>query len=492
MPRLHTDNSLKQQKSNRQQLLRGLSLISQAVGGGYSSTTGTVNQSIRMGIASAFGFGGAYGAIARLADKTKKLTKGVHTLLNLGSSDSNVKEESVFTKSEETKQPGFFGIAGLAKYGFRHIVLAIKRNRNQEEKDKKNFLNKLFEGVKRLFTNKWFLGSLLAGILGFGIWSLLSRLGNSDNPTPGGDDVLENSPLSTDSDFLSDAAEEQYWQEFNAVREGIYEAAPLMKRKWQKDIEALEQKNSSKHRHPAYSLSPITRKPTTSSYKAQMSLPVAASSAYGNSVPLGAPVLSNDYWISSKFGMRKAPKPGASTNHGGVDIAVPVGTPVVTRAQGVVSRVGYSPKSGLYIKLKHDNGYETVYAHLKEARVSEGQSLQGGEVIGLSGNSGLYNTGAHLHYEVRQHGYKLDPQQFIDQGPMSETLSAPTPAKNTQPSSNNIDTGLSNTIDSEMLDSNATLLKQYNELGAILQYHIKNPQKFEKFKKTKKWEDVKK
>lgn len=80
---------------------------------------------------------------------------------------------------------------------------------------------------------------------------------------------------------------------------------------------------------------------------------------------------------------------------------------------GVVSQVYTSPTFGNVLKYKTDNGYEIMYAHLKEALVSEGDRIEKGQVVALSGNTGL-STGAHLHYTIFNGSEVIDPLSFVE------------------------------------------------------------------------------
>jgi len=118
--------------------------------------------------------------------------------------------------------------------------------------------------------------------------------------------------------------------------------------------------------------------------------------------------------ISSGFGSRTAPKAGASTFHNGIDIACPTGTPVLAVADGIVDKVwnDTSAGGGLSIRIKHNDGYQTGYAHLSRQDVQEGQKVTMGQQTALSGNSGN-STGAHLHFTLKYNGVAIDPQQYF-------------------------------------------------------------------------------
>lgn len=112
--------------------------------------------------------------------------------------------------------------------------------------------------------------------------------------------------------------------------------------------------------------------------------------------------------ITSGFGSRDAPTAGASTNHRGIDIAVPVGTAVRAPAGGRVVAVGSNDKSGNFVRIDHGNGVTTSYAHLSGASVSVGDEIQAGQDFARSGSTGNV-TGPHLHYSVRKNMQAVDP-----------------------------------------------------------------------------------
>ena len=110
------------------------------------------------------------------------------------------------------------------------------------------------------------------------------------------------------------------------------------------------------------------------------------------------------YRISSPFNLhRHHPITGRISPHYGTDFAMPVGTAVEAPADGVVRRVTRGLLAGNYVVLDHGNGYQTRYMHLSKVRVHPGDTVQQGQVIGLSGNTGR-STGPHLHYELRMNG----------------------------------------------------------------------------------------
>ena len=98
--------------------------------------------------------------------------------------------------------------------------------------------------------------------------------------------------------------------------------------------------------------------------------------------------------------------------HNGTDFAAPHGTPIRSTADGVVTYVGWQSAYGRLIKIKHDFGIETRYAHLSKFRVKKGQSVSRGQHIGDMGNTGR-STGTHLHYEIRISGKPINPMKYI-------------------------------------------------------------------------------
>lgn len=102
----------------------------------------------------------------------------------------------------------------------------------------------------------------------------------------------------------------------------------------------------------------------------------------------------------------------ASEAHSGIDIAVPLGTPVRAAGGGVVEKAGTDSAYGLFVLLQHPARYETMYGHASRLLVREGDSVQVGQVIALSGNSG-HSTAPHLHFEIRLDGKPLDPLTMV-------------------------------------------------------------------------------
>lgn len=100
--------------------------------------------------------------------------------------------------------------------------------------------------------------------------------------------------------------------------------------------------------------------------------------------------------------------------HIGHDWAVDVGTKVRASGDGIVEKAYYSESYGYNILIDHKNGMKTRYAHLSELRVKKGQTVDKGDLIGFSGNTGD-STGPHLHFEVVINGSRVNPLNYLKQ-----------------------------------------------------------------------------
>ena len=127
--------------------------------------------------------------------------------------------------------------------------------------------------------------------------------------------------------------------------------------------------------------------------------------------PFANPV-KNAFRFTSQFGFRRDPKTGGRRMHSGVDFAAPSGTPLYATADGVVTNAGWGSGYGRLVKIQHEFGVETRYAHMSKIRVKVGQRVSRGQHIGDMGASGRV-TGVHLHYEVRVGGKAVNPMIFI-------------------------------------------------------------------------------
>jgi murein DD-endopeptidase MepM/ murein hydrolase activator NlpD len=127
--------------------------------------------------------------------------------------------------------------------------------------------------------------------------------------------------------------------------------------------------------------------------------------------PFANPV-KNAFRFTSKFGFRRDPKTGGRRMHNGVDCAAGNGTPLYATADGVVIHAGWGSGYGRLVKIQHEFGIETRYAHMSKMRVKVGQRVSRGDRIGDMGASGRV-TGVHLHYEVRVGGKPVNPMIYI-------------------------------------------------------------------------------
>jgi murein DD-endopeptidase MepM/ murein hydrolase activator NlpD len=98
--------------------------------------------------------------------------------------------------------------------------------------------------------------------------------------------------------------------------------------------------------------------------------------------------------------------------HPGIDIAVPRGTPIRAAGGGVVAEASFHPEYGLFVLIDHPDGYRTMYGHTSRLLASAGASVDAGQVIALSGNTGR-STAPHLHFEKRRGDLQLDPRTTI-------------------------------------------------------------------------------
>lgn len=150
------------------------------------------------------------------------------------------------------------------------------------------------------------------------------------------------------------------------------------------------------------------------------SSPQADSSASSDALPeqlsevkVFAPSMPCSGDISSPFGERVHPINGEGSFHNGIDIAANAGTEVRAIDDGTVEKSTYNQYSGNFIIISHTGGYTSSYAHLAESRVTAGQKIKKGDIIGLVGSTGAA-TGPHLHMEIRNDGTPVNPMELID------------------------------------------------------------------------------
>lgn len=117
--------------------------------------------------------------------------------------------------------------------------------------------------------------------------------------------------------------------------------------------------------------------------------------------------------VTSSYGYRVAPVPGATSWHDAIDIGAPVGTPVYAADSGkvITAKYGYNGGRGYYVMIDHGNGIITRYQHLSEFYVSVGDTVTRGQNIAAVGNTGA-SSGPHLDFAVYVNGQTVDPMQF--------------------------------------------------------------------------------
>lgn len=117
-------------------------------------------------------------------------------------------------------------------------------------------------------------------------------------------------------------------------------------------------------------------------------------------------------WVTSGYGQRRSPFTGRRQMHEGVDIANAIGTPIIAPADGIVTYTGPLGGFGNVVSIDHGHKVSTLYAHLQRHKVSQGQWVRRGDVIGLVGATGRV-TGPHLHYEIQVNKVPVDPTTFV-------------------------------------------------------------------------------
>lgn len=119
--------------------------------------------------------------------------------------------------------------------------------------------------------------------------------------------------------------------------------------------------------------------------------------------------------ITSLFGNRIDPFFGKLAMHAGIDFRQKTGSEVKATGAGVVIHAGTAGGYGIMVEIDHGNGITTRYGHLSKVLVKEGDVVNAGDLIALSGSTGR-STGPHLHYEVRRNGNAVDPIRFLNAG----------------------------------------------------------------------------
>ena len=116
--------------------------------------------------------------------------------------------------------------------------------------------------------------------------------------------------------------------------------------------------------------------------------------------------------LSSPFGERESPTAGASSNHQGIDLAGPEGTPIYATKSGMVVVSTYGKAAGNYVTIRHDDTYSSIYMHLSRSVVKKNQVVKQGELIGYMGSTGIV-TGSHLHFGIIKSGTYVNPANYM-------------------------------------------------------------------------------
>ena len=151
--------------------------------------------------------------------------------------------------------------------------------------------------------------------------------------------------------------------------------------------------------------------------------PVAPSEPASTGIPVAAPVQLSTRnrnttvgpHITSPFGQRVDPITGKQKNHHGVDLRAKEGSPIVAFGGGKVVATSSGGTSGNFVAIDHGRELISSYSHLSEIKVSEGQEVARGQVIGLAGSTGrVARDAAHLHFALKYKGKWVDPTSFLN------------------------------------------------------------------------------
>ena len=121
----------------------------------------------------------------------------------------------------------------------------------------------------------------------------------------------------------------------------------------------------------------------------------------------------SSHYVTSPLGSRYTGIKGASTNHMGIDIGrVGYTTQAVAAKAGTVIISDYNKYRGNYVVISHGSGNTTTYQHLSKRSVSKGDKVSQGQVIGITGSTGV-SSGPHLHFEISENGQIIDPLKYL-------------------------------------------------------------------------------
>jgi murein DD-endopeptidase MepM/ murein hydrolase activator NlpD len=159
----------------------------------------------------------------------------------------------------------------------------------------------------------------------------------------------------------------------------------------------------------------VHRRYLPEAHKHRADLLVTSTMALATALDLHWPI-AIPHRVTSNWGPRIHPVLKKKLFHNGVDLSVPVGTPLLAAQDGEVVVVGSDDRSGNYVVIDHGHGVRTSYCHLSEIPVAQGQVVHKGQEFAKSGNTGR-STGPHLHFVVRIAGDTVDPLRFRKPAP---------------------------------------------------------------------------
>ncbi|MBR5616788.1 MAG: peptidoglycan DD-metalloendopeptidase family protein [Oscillospiraceae bacterium] len=192
--------------------------------------------------------------------------------------------------------------------------------------------------------------------------------------------------------------------------EELYAEMEAKEEDFLKDIAQKEKEyNEAKHREwVQYMSTYVTQAPDPGSTGGS-----SGGSSGGGAVSSGGwlrPLAS--YRVTSPFGNRDAPTAGASTNHQGIDLGAPEGTPIYASRTGVVTAATFGKSAGYYVSINHGDGFSSIYMHMTRYVVKKGQAVSAGQVIGYVGSTGT-STGNHLHFGISYNGKYVNPANYV-------------------------------------------------------------------------------
>lgn len=139
--------------------------------------------------------------------------------------------------------------------------------------------------------------------------------------------------------------------------------------------------------------------------------PFNSSIPANQSIPRGGPLMGNAR-ITSQYGERIHPVTKKRQVHKGIDFSAPIGTDVYTPANGVVESSWTDKTCGNGLRIKHSDGFASIYCHLNDSVVNAGDSVAAGCVVAKTGDTGR-STGPHLHYGLYYNGQIINPTEYI-------------------------------------------------------------------------------